>query len=111
MCISATDMAKIGVMCLNKGVYNNKRILSSNWIEEMTQPRIVENNSFRGMQYGYLWWIIHPKEGIYAAIGNSRNVLYINPVQNTVVAITSYFNPRVFDRIYFIEDELLKYFY
>ena len=24
----------------------------------MTEPRIVEGNHFRGMEYGYLWWII-----------------------------------------------------
>lgn len=110
LCLSATDMAKIGVMCLNKGIYNRKQIISSNWICEMTNPRVVESSIFRGMCYGYLWWIVHPDEGIYAAIGNSGNVIYINPTKNMVVGITSYFNPRVFDRIDFIEDELLKYF-
>ncbi len=61
------------------------------------------------MHYGYLWWIVHPEDGIYAAIGNSGNVIYINPIKNIVVAITSYFNPRVFDRVDFIEDVVLKY--
>ena len=40
-----------------KGIYDNKQIISSSWIEEMTKPRIVESNNFRGMEYGYLWWI------------------------------------------------------
>ncbi len=31
------------------------------------------------MKYGYLWWIIDENEGSYAAIGNSGNVIYINP--------------------------------
>lgn len=107
LCMSATDMAKIGVMCLNNGVYDGKRIVSSSWIKEMTSPRAVENGNFRGMSYGYLWWIIHPEDGVYAAIGNSGNVIYVNPKKNIVVSITSYFNPRIFDRIDFIEDELI----
>lgn len=108
LCLSATDMAKIGVLCLNNGVYDGKRIVSSDWIKEMTRPRVVENDIFRGMSYGYLWWIVHPEDGIYAAIGNSGNVIYVNPKKNIVVGITSFFNPRILDRIEFIENELLK---
>jgi CubicO group peptidase (beta-lactamase class C family) len=59
------------------------------------------------MQYGYLWWVIHLEKKIYAAIGNSGNVIYVNPEKDTIVAISSYFNPTVFDRIDFIEDTLL----
>lgn len=28
------------------------------WTQPMTTPREIENNRFRGMMYGYLWWII-----------------------------------------------------
>ncbi len=89
LCMSAKDMAKIGQMCLDNGNYK------------------VEGRMFRGMQYGYLWWIIHPKSNVYAAIGNSGNVIYINPKENTVIALTAYFKPTVFDRIDFIEDKIL----
>lgn len=108
LCMSATDLAKIGLMCLNGGIYEGQRIVSSAWIEEMTKPRKVEDGNFRGMDYGYLWWIVHPEEGIYAAIGNSGNVIYVNPRRNIVVGITAYFNPRIFDRVDFIEEELLE---
>ena len=73
----------------------------------MTQPRTVESDWFRGMMYGYMWWIIHPGKKIYAAIGNSGNVIYINPEEKTVVAVSSYFKPTVFDRVDFIEQKLL----
>ena len=104
LCMSAEDMAKIGVLCLNKGVYNNKQILSSRWIEEMISPRVVENNHFRGMEYGYLWWIIDRKKNIYAAIGNSGNVIYVNPEKKSVISVSSYFKPTVFDRVDFIQE-------
>ena len=104
LCMSAEDMAKIGLLCLNKGIYDNKQIISSSWIEEMTRPRIVESNYFGGMEYGYLWWIIDSKKNIYAAIGNSGNVIYINPEKNIVIAVSSYFKPTVFDRVDFIQE-------
>ena len=103
LCMSAEDMAKIGLLCLNEGCYNGKQIVSSAWIAEMTRPRVVESDHFRGMQYGYLWWMIDRKKNIYAAIGNSGNVIYINPEKNIVVSVASYFKPTVFDRIDFIQ--------
>ena len=106
LCMSAEDMAKIGLLCLNKGVYDNKQIVSSEWIEEMTRPRTVESNYFRGMAYGYLWWIIDREKNIYAAIGNSGNVIYINPEKNIVISVSSYFKPTVFDRVDFIREHI-----
>lgn len=106
LCMSAEDMAKIGLLCLNKGRYNNQQIVSAQWIEEMTHPKTVESDRFRGMDYGYLWWIIDREKKIYSAIGNSGNVIYINPEQNIVVAVASYFKPTVFDRVDFIMEHI-----
>ena len=106
LCMSAEDMAKIGLLCLNNGVYDNKKIVSSAGIEEMTRPRIVESKYFRGMEYGYLWWIIDRQKNIYAAIGNSGNVIYINPEKNIVISVSSYFKPTVFDRVDFIREHI-----
>lgn len=108
LCMSASDMAKMGLLCLNNGLWNGNRIISELWIKDMTFPRIVENSWFRGMYYGYLWWIIHPEKKIYAAIGNSGNVIYINPEIDTVVSVSSYFKPTVFDRVDFIENQVLQ---
>lgn len=109
LCMSAEDMAKIGLLCLNDGSYNGKQLISAQWIEEMTRPRIVEIDNFRGMDYGYLWWIIDREKNIYAAIGNSGNVIYINPEKNIVVAVTSYFKPTVYDRVDFIQDYVVPF--
>jgi CubicO group peptidase (beta-lactamase class C family) len=103
LCMTAQDMAKIGQLCLNKGEFCGHQIVSANWIREMTRPRKVEGNHFRGMEYGYLWWIISRKKNIYAAIGNSGNVIYINPEKRLVVAVASYFKPTIFDRVDFIQ--------
>jgi CubicO group peptidase (beta-lactamase class C family) len=104
LCFCAEDMAKIGVLCLNNGRFDGKQIVSSAWIEEMTRPRAVEGKHFRGMAYGYLWWIVDRDKKIYAAIGNSGNVIYVNPEKNLVVAVASYFKPTIFDRVDFIRE-------
>ena len=104
LCMSAEDMAKIGLLCLNKGIYNGKQIVSPEWIEEITKPKAVESKYFRGMDYGYLWWIIDREKKIYAAIGNSGNVIYVDPEKNIVIAVSSYFKPTIFDRVDFIRE-------
>ena len=104
LCFCAEDMAKIGVLCLSNGKFDGKQIVSSAWIEEMTRPRAVEGKHFRGMAYGYLWWIVDRDKKIYAAIGNSGNVIYVNPEKNLVVAVASYFKPTIFDRVDFIRE-------
>ena len=88
----------------DNGIYDDKQIISSSWIDDMTKPRIVENNNFRGMDYSYLWWIIDRERNIYAAIGNSGNVIYVNPEKNIVIAVSSYFKPTIFDRVDFIQE-------
>ena len=70
----------------------------------MTRPRTVESDHFRGMDYGYLWWIIDHEKNIYAAIGNSGNVIYVNSEKNIVIAVASYFKPTIFDRVEFIRE-------
>ena len=107
LCMSAEDMAKIGLLCLNKGRFGDRQIVASAWIDEMTRPRTVESDHFRGMDYGYLWWIIDREKPIYAAIGNSGNVIYVDPTQNLTVAVASYFKPTIFDRVDFIQNEIV----
>ncbi len=105
--LSATDMAIIGEMCLNKGIYHGKRIVSAKWIEEMTTPYRKLGIEFGNLSYGYLWWITNVDAHHYAAIGDGGNVIYVNPEINVVVGVASTFKPRVFDRIEFIETKVL----
>lgn len=106
LCLSADEMSKIGLLCLKKGVFHNERIVSEKWLEESTKVRLCCGEKFRDMKYSYLWWIIDENEGSYAAIGNSGNVIYINPKKELVVAVAAYFKPTVFDRIDFIKEQI-----
>lgn len=108
LCMSASDLAKIGVLCLNKGKCNGIQIVSEKWIKEMTKETQITDGQFRNMSYGLLWWIIDKDKEIYAAIGNSGNVIYINNSNNFVCGITGYFKPTIFDRVDFIQKYLDK---
>lgn len=44
---------------------------------------------------------------VYAAIGDSGNIIYISKEKNVSVGITGTFKPRIFDRVDFIERKVL----
>ena len=111
LCLSVQEMAKIGQMCLDNGMYNSQQIVSSKWITKSTNPYYKCNEQFENMSYGYLWWIVDEKSHAFAAIGDGGNVIYVNPENHVVVSVASTFKPRVLDRVQFIQkyiEPLLK---
>lgn len=107
--LSSNDMAKIGQLYVNDGLWNDKRILSTKWIKEST----AEHSRWDKMNlsYGYLWWIIDKKKGIYAAIGDGGNVIYFHRKKQLVVAIASLFVQKAKDRIEFISEYIEPLFH
>lgn len=47
------DMARVGLVMLNGGLWNGERVLSSEWIHRMTHPSFEDTNP----AYGYLTWV------------------------------------------------------
>jgi len=105
--LSASDMAKIGAMLLSDGSVKGHQIVSRAWIDEMTTPVSRLDERFGNCSYGYLWWIPDENSSAFSAMGDSGNVIYINPELHVSVGIASSFKPAVFDRIDFIEKKLL----
>lgn len=106
LCLSADEMAKIGQMCLNSGVYAGRQIVSDAWMQESTSVRLSCDGLFRESKYGFLWWIIDEKSHAYAALGNSGNAIYINPALDLTVAVAATFKPAVPDIIRLIQSEI-----
>lgn len=102
--IKTRDMAKLGQLYLNNGLWAGKQIVSSEWIEQSTQ----KHSQWDEKKYGYLWWIIDENENSFAAMGDGGNVIYINPKKELVVAISALFMPRVKDRIPLIKEYIEK---
>ncbi|MBE6052993.1 MAG: serine hydrolase [Clostridium sartagoforme] len=99
--LSAIDMAKIGQLYLDNGLYNEKQIVSKKWIEDSTK----EHSRWKKLNipYGYLWWISDDIDYGYAAMGDGGNIIFVNTDKKIVVSIASLFAPRVMDRIEFIK--------
>lgn len=96
--LKADDMAKIGQLLLNHGVWEGRQIVPAGWIDESTVP----HSRWGELKYGYLWWIIDEGERSFAALGDGGNAIYVNPKKELVVAIASLFKPTAKDRIEFI---------
>jgi len=47
------DMAKIGLLLLNDGKWQNKQLVPKEWITQSTRPYVAESEYF---DYGYQWW-------------------------------------------------------
>jgi CubicO group peptidase (beta-lactamase class C family) len=101
--LTPAEMAKIGRLYLNGGVWDGKRIVSAEWVAQSTkeQSRCAQ---WGNLAYGYLWWVIDGES--YAALGDGGNVIYVNPKKALVVAIASLFAPEAKDRIEWIKREI-----
>jgi len=83
--LSARDLARFGLLYLQKGVWCGRRILVQEWIEESTRS-YSDTHTPRG-GYGYLWWIPdlgHSIKG-FAACGVGVQVLLVVPEMDLVV--------------------------
>ena len=107
LCMSAKDMAVIGAMVLNEGLYNGNRIISEEYLKDMLSPHLKLGERFGFMNYGYLWYKPYDDKEVYAAIGDSGNIIYINKEKKVSVGVTGTFKPRIFDRVDFIEQKVL----
>ncbi|MCD2491215.1 beta-lactamase family protein [Lacrimispora sp. NSJ-141] len=100
--MAPSDMAKIGQLYLNGGVWNGRQIVPAEWIKKSTEVQ----SKWENLSYGYLWWIIDEKEHAYAALGDGGNVIYVNERKKLVAAVTSLFAPRAKDRIALIREHI-----
>tara|TARA_B100000900_G_C20513772_1_gene689145 strand:+ start:172 stop:1239 length:1068 start_codon:yes stop_codon:yes gene_type:complete len=90
--ISSEDHGRFGLLFLNNGIWNGKRIISEEWIEKSITPSKINP------EYGYMWWI-NSKQGekyhtadwkniptnIFYGSGFGGNKVIIIPDENMVV--------------------------
>ena len=108
LCMSAREMAVVGELVLNNGMYNGSRVISAEYIHDMIRPHLKLGERFGYMNYGYLWYKPFDDREVYAAIGDSGNIIYVNKDMNVSVGMTGTFKPRIFDRVDFIEQKVLS---
>lgn len=85
--MSSRDLARFGQLYLNKGMWDDKRILPESWVEKSTSLRST-TESFEGRDgYGYLWWIDNQSFGepAFYASGLGGHRMYVFPESELVV--------------------------
>jgi len=88
--LSAEDLAKIGLLYLNDGRWNGRRLMSSEWIKESLTPRIDADEGFK---YGYQWWLLphgEPARLAWAARGMGGQRLLVFPEDHLIVVSTAW---------------------
>jgi len=85
--LSPRDMAKLGQLMLDGGVWNNELIVSRQWVETSSQIQLKLSGPFDG--YGYLWWK-QAFNGVetWFADGNGGQQILIIPEKNAVIVFT-----------------------
>ena len=79
------DLAKIGRLYLNNGMWDGRRIVSEDWIRQTVDC----DTSYHG--YHFNWYninyegYIRPQYSGYYALGICEQVLYVNPYKNLIM--------------------------
>ncbi|MCA9735411.1 MAG: serine hydrolase [Deferribacteres bacterium] len=91
----AIDFAKFGQLFLKKGIWQGRQIISSQWINEATQPGNEESSYYPdgdffnsvGGYYRYFWWGLKRVNGLndFFALGNKGQYIYVSPQKNLVI--------------------------
>jgi CubicO group peptidase (beta-lactamase class C family) len=80
-----TDMAKLGLLWLQRGKWDGRQIVSSEWVRQS----VVQRFQTGGDSYGYGWWISKGLTGpSYDAVGNGGQRITVDPNLNLVLVTT-----------------------
>lgn len=90
---TARDLARLGQLYLNDGVWEGKRILPKGWAEFVSTPAPDQPKPRREGEvrfgYGAQFWLFGARhglpEGTYAALGNRGQYVMIVPARNVVI--------------------------
>ncbi|HIF20007.1 MAG TPA: class C beta-lactamase-related serine hydrolase [Gammaproteobacteria bacterium] len=88
----AKDWLRVGILILNKGILDEKRIVSESWIEQMTTPSKLNPN------YGFLTWlgIEHQEQRIYNT-KSTATAFHSEPfIDNDIIYFDGFGGQRVY---------------
>lgn len=100
MWFSTRDMARLGLLMLNKGKWKDVQVISASWVDEMLTSRTSHEELNKNVPvfhgtgvnygYGYMWWlwqdVSDPRfEGAYSAKGAMGQNITVYPAIETVL--------------------------
>jgi hypothetical protein len=81
------DMAKIGYLFLKGGKWNDRSIVSEEWIHEATRAHVDRTSNNDG--YGYYWWVKGKDyPGMFEAVGRGGQRINVWPAKDLVIVFT-----------------------
>ena len=100
MSIDSVDLARIGALLLRDGLWEGRRVLSSEWIARMQQPCAI------APFYGYLVWLNRdlvvfpstPAASVFA-VGAGSSIVWIDP-QREAVTVTRWIDGAQADGLF-----------
>ena len=75
------DMAKIGKMVVQNGMWDGKQIVSAKWLEQSTKI-------YAGGEYGYYWWVWEENK-LFKAHGHGGQIIAVSKDKNLVIVLTA----------------------
>lgn len=96
---TARDLARLGVLYLNDGVWDGERILPEGWAEYVSTPAPSQPAENRGGNrtpgYGAQWWLYNERypdipDDTFAALGNRGQYLVVIPSRNLLIVRRGY---------------------
>lgn len=93
------DMAKIGYLYLNNGLWNGELVVPAEWVAVSTRTHVRAETLQEG--YGCHWWVAPPQ--MFLALGYGGQFIFVIPEKDMVVVFTSSLEGRDF----YVPQELL----
>ena len=86
--IGARDQALLGQLILQRGAWNGRQLISTDWLDAMCKPCPLKS------EYGYMWWlntdrVRYPAASIraLAAVGAGGNTILIDATHDLVLVV------------------------
>ena len=79
------DYGRIGLLMLDEGRANGRRLLPAEWIREATAPAPGPDAlAALGLGYAYFWWTVNGTKA-YTALGGEGQFIFVDPESRTVI--------------------------
>jgi CubicO group peptidase (beta-lactamase class C family) len=88
--LTGRDMAKIGLLYLQRGRWRERQVVSEAWVLDSTRKH-NDGGEPANASYGYLWWTRTTRDGLlaYFAAGWQSQLILNFPDRNLVIALAS----------------------
>ena len=92
--INSEDLARFGLLILNKGNWRGKQLIAASWIRDATsvradQPHLRPGTATPFFGYGYQTWIFPGERRMFALLGVRGQSIYIDPASHLVMVTTA----------------------